>query len=65
MTEESAAICVREGVQGIGNGGEQVFQGSRRLPAQMRFEFCKGQFDGVEVGAVRRQVAKRDTLGLE
>ena len=31
----------------------------------MRFEFGKGQFDGIEVRAVRGQVAKRDALGLE
>ena len=31
----------------------------------MRFEFGKGQFDRIEVRAVRRQVAKLDAPGLE
>ena len=65
MTKESTAVCGREGVQGIGEGCDQVFQGARRLPTQMRFEFGKGQFDGIEIRTVRRQVAKLDALGLE
>lgn len=49
----------------MGNGGDQVFQGSCCRAPQMRFEFGKGQFDGIEVRAVGRQVAKLDVLGLE
>lgn len=65
MAKESAAVCNREGVQGIGDGGDQVFQGSCRRPSQMRFKFGKGQFDGIEIRAVRRKVAKLDVLGLQ
>lgn len=65
MAKESAAICVRESVQGIGQGRDQAFVSSRRLPPQMRFEFGKGQFDGIEVRTVRRQVPQLDAPGLE
>jgi len=49
----------------MGNGGEELFQVSRRFAPQMCFEFCKGQFDGIEVRTVRWQVAKLNSLGLE
>jgi len=65
VTKESAAICGRESVQGFGDCGDQVFPGSRRRLTQMRFDFGKGQLDGIEIGAVRWQVAKLDALGSE
>lgn len=65
MTKESAAVCGRESVQGFGCSGDQVFQSLRRRLTQMRFDFGKGQLDGIEVWTVRWQVAKRDALGSE
>ena len=35
------------------------------LTAEERFDFGKGWFDGIEVGAVRWQIAKLDALGSE
>ena len=65
MTKESGAMLGCEGVQRTGQGRlEFVHVTSRRL-AQMRFEFGKGQFDRIEVGAVRWQVAQFDALGLK
>ncbi len=36
----------------------KILQGAGRCLAQMGFEFGEGQFNGIEIGAVRRQVAE-------
>jgi len=65
VTKESAAVCGREGVQGVGNRGDQFFQRPGGGLSQMGFEFGKGRLDRVEVGTVRWQVAKLNALGAE
>lgn len=47
----------REGVKGHSQGAMKIVQGAGRRLTQMSFEFGKCQFNGIEVGTVRRQVA--------
>jgi len=56
MTKEAPAMLSREGVEGRRQGCVKILQGSGRRLAQVRLEFGKSQFNGVEIGAVRRQV---------
>lgn len=67
MPEEVEAVSGREGVEGGGSGAAQGEEGSASGLAQEGFEFGEGQFDGVEVRAVGREVeqlgsASRDGL---
>jgi len=39
----------------------KIIQGAGGCLAQMRFEFGESQFNGIEIGAVRRQVADSDS----
>jgi hypothetical protein len=43
----------------------KVIQGAGRRLAQMRFEFGESQFNGIEIGAVRRQVADANPSSRE
>ena len=56
MSEEVCAMSweekVQSGTQAVDQGVESAGGGS----AQMRFEFSESQFDGIEVGTVRREV---------
>ena len=65
MAEESAAVCVRESVQGVGQGGHELCSCAGCRLTQMRFEFGKRRFDRIEVGAVGWQVAEFDASGAE
>jgi len=57
MTEEPLAVLWREGVEGRCQGRMKIIQGTGRRLTQVGFEFSEGQFNGVEVRAVRWQVA--------
>ena len=59
------AVLGGEGVESRRQGTMKIVQGAGRGLAQMRFEFGERQFNGVEVGAVRRQVADAPSLGPE
>jgi hypothetical protein len=55
--------CV-EGERGGDEGGDLI-EGARPRRAQERFQFGEGEFDGVEVGAVRRQESEVRAGGLD
>ena len=55
--KETSAMLSREGVERAGQGQMEIIQSAGGCLAQMRFEFGKSQFNGIEIGAVRRQVA--------
>ena len=57
------AVLGGEGVESRRQGTMKIVQGAGRGLAQMRFEFGERQFNGVEVGAVRRQVADAPPWG--
>jgi len=65
MAKEAPAVLRRKGVEGAGQSCLEILQGSGRCLAQMRFEFGKSLFNGVEIGAVRRQVADRHSARRE
>ena len=58
MAKESVAMLGCEGVERTGQGRLEFVQVAGRRLAQMGFEFGKGQFDRVKIGAVGRQVAQ-------
>ena len=54
--EEVDAVSGGEGIQGMGGGAQQPWEGALGALAQEGFEFGKGQFDGVEVRAVGGEI---------
>ena len=65
MTKEAPALFRRERVKGCGQGGMKVFQCSGSRLAQMGFEFGESQFNGIEIGAVGRQVTNSHSVSPE
>ena len=65
MAEEAPAVLRGERVEGRRKGGLQSLQVAGCRLAQMSLEFGEGQFNGVEIGAVRRQVTNRNSPGRE
>ena len=59
------AVLWREGIEGRCQGRMKIIQGAGRRLTQVGFEFGEGQFNGVEVRAVRRQVADTHTASRE
>ena len=57
VLKEAVTVLRREGVEGQPQGGMQIVEGASRRLAQVSFEFGERQFNGIEIGAVRRQVA--------
>ena len=54
-----------EAAKGFGNGLPEVGDGSRRGGAQQGLELGESHFDGIEVGAVGRQVSQARAGGLD
>jgi len=54
-----------EAAKGVGDGLPEVGDGSRFGGAQCSLELGEGHFDGIEVGAVRGQVAQARAGGLD
>jgi len=65
MTKEAPAVFRRERVKCGCQGRMKVFQGSGRRLAQMGFEFGESQFNGIEIGAVGRQVTNAHSVSRE
>jgi hypothetical protein len=63
--KETSAMLSREGVERAGQGQMEIIQSAGGCLAQMRFEFGKSQFNGIEIGAVRRQVADANPASRE
>src|SRR5271163_1129654 len=63
MTKKATAVIGLEGVKGVGQGGLKLIEGSGGGLAQVGFELGEGQLDGVQVGAVGRQVVDLGPAG--
>jgi len=63
--KETSAMLSREGVERARQGGMKFVQSAGGCLAQMRFEFGKSQFNGIEIGAVRRQIADAHAASRE
>jgi hypothetical protein len=63
MAKEASAVLWGERVESSREGGVESIQVAGGGLAQMSFEFGEGQFNGVEVGAVRRQITDAHALG--
>jgi hypothetical protein len=59
------AFLRSKAAKGVGYGLPEVWDCSRRGGAQEDLEFGEGHFDGIEVGAVGRQVAQACAGGLD
>ena len=63
MAEEALAVGGSEGAEALHESALQVIQGAGGGLTEMGFEFSKGHFDGIEIWAVRRQVAHAGPAG--
>ena len=58
MAKEASAMLGREGVKGHSQGRMKIIQSAGGRLAQVCLEFSESQFNGIEIGAVRRQIAE-------
>jgi len=65
VAEESGAFFWSEGAEGLSDAAPQVWHGALGSFAQKSLELCEGQFYGVEVRRIRRQVAQLGAGGLD
>lgn len=65
VSEVTEALVGAEVVEGFSEEGPESFDGSRGLAADQPFEFREDQFDGVQVGTVRRQVDQGGSDGRD
>jgi len=62
MTEEAEAMVGRERTESRNQGGLEIIEGAGRRLAQVGFELSEGQFNRIEIGTVRWQVANIGSL---
>ena len=62
MTEEAEAVVGRERTESCNQGGLEIIEGAGRRLAQVGFELGEGQFNRIEIGTVRWQVANAGSL---
>ena len=65
MTKEARVVLGGEAVESFGQGMLEFVEGASGCLTQVGFEFGECQFDGVEIGAVRRQVTHAGSLGRD
>ena len=63
--EVVGAFLRGEAAKGVGDGLPEVGDGSRSGGAKRSFELGEGHFDGIEVGAIWRQVSQARPGGLD
>ena len=63
MPEEVAALLSRECLQGLSGGRDEAREVTSGGVAQKSFELGEGHFDGIELGAVSRQVLELRAAG--
>lgn len=63
MPKEAQAVLRGEGIESFGQGAQEFGESASGGLAQMGFEFGKGLFNGVEIGAVGRQVPHAGASG--
>ena len=56
MSEVVTAFSVCESIEAVSNGGFELVHDSCGGTAEHGFEFGEGQFDGIQVGTVGRQI---------
>lgn len=65
MAKEVTAVIGGEALEGVGQRSREIAQCPSCRLAQVRFEFGKGHFDRVEIGAVGGQITYRRASGLD
>ena len=65
MAKEVQAMRVREGGQGRGESIEKTLESALSGMAERDFQFREGQFDGVKIGAVGREVEQGGASRLD
>ena len=65
MTEEAGAVVGRERTESSNQGVLKVVESACRRLTQMGLQFGKSQFDGIEIGAVRRQIPDAGSPGRD